>query len=103
MKTFSLFALAAALSMGTASMLRTDHHYQFPSPNQTAAQITNGAFRDGLYLGRLAAEHGAEPHIAIGRWAALEDRSSFTAGYQQGYSEVLASRAASTTRGGRVE
>jgi hypothetical protein len=101
MKTFSLFALVAALGMGTASMLRTDHHNHFSSPNQTVAQTIDGAFRDGLYLGRLAAEGGAEPHVAIGRWATLEDRASFTAGYQRGYNEFLASRA--DTRGRRAE
>src|SRR5271169_6016498 len=103
MKALSLFALMAALGMGTASMLRTDHQNQFSNPNQTVAQATDAAFRDGLYLGKLAAEHGAEPHLAIGRWAALEDRSSFTAGYQQGYSEYLGGRATPTTRERRAE
>jgi hypothetical protein len=103
MKTFSLFALMAALGMGTASLLRTDHQNQFPNPNRNVAQITDAAFRDGLYLGRLAAEHGAEPHLAIGRWSALEDRSSFTAGYQEGYTEYLGGRSASATRGHRAE
>jgi hypothetical protein len=101
MKRFPLFASVVALGMGTASMLQTDHQKP-PSPNETVAQITNAAFRDGLYLGRLTAEGGAQPHVASGRWATLEDRSSFTAGYQRGYSEVLALRAAPTTRG-RVE
>ena len=58
--------------MGTASMLRTDHHNRFPSPEENIAHITDGAFRDGFYLGRLAAERGAEPHAAIGRWATLK-------------------------------
>jgi len=93
MKTLSLFALAAVLGMGTASMLRTHNHNQFAGLTQTDAQTTDAAFRDGLYLGRLAAKSGAQPHVAVGRWAAAQDRSSFTAGYQQGYSEFLASRA----------
>jgi len=103
MKKFSLLALLVMLGVGTASMLRTDHHNPFPSPNETVAQNADGAFRDGLYLGRLAAEGGAEPHVATGRWATLEDRASFTAGYQRGYSEFLASRSAPTTRGRRAE
>ena len=102
-KAFSLFALMAALGMGTASMLRTDHQNQFPHPNRSVAQVTDAAFRDGLYLGRLAAEEGAKPHIATGRWAALEDRSSFTAGYQQGYSDFLGGRATPVTRARRPE
>ncbi|HEV2964098.1 MAG TPA: hypothetical protein VGP35_09425 [Terriglobales bacterium] len=90
MKTLLTFALLAALGTGSAFMLRTE-----PSFNGSA-QLTDGAFRDGLYLGRLAAQSGNQRHVAVGRWANLQDRSSFSAGYQQGYSEFLASRVAPT-------
>jgi len=103
MKRFSLLASLVALGIGTASMLRTDLHNRFPSLHENVAQINDGAFRDGLYLGRLAAERGAEPHVAIGRWATLEDRTSFTTGYQRGYGEFLASRAAPTAHERRAE
>jgi len=99
MKTLSLFALAASLGMGAASLLHTKDH--FPTPNQTVAQTIDGAFRDGVYLGRLAAQDGAAPHVAVGRWADSQDRASFTAGYRQGYSEFLASR--SDARGRQAE
>jgi hypothetical protein len=96
MKTFSLFVLVA-VGVGSAFLPRNDYRNHFASPSQSAAaQISDGAFRDGLYLGKLAAERGAEPHVAIARWATPEDRSSFTAGYQQGYSEFLVSRVAAT-------
>lgn len=98
MKKFSLLALLVALGVGTASTLRVDHHNSVLSP-KTIARNADGAFRDGLYLGRLAAGAGAESHVAIGRWSTLEDRSSFAAGYQQGYSEILASRSAHSLRG----
>ena len=88
MKTISLLALALTLGMGTASMLNTDDY----ASNQAVAQNSDAAFRDGLYLGRLAAECGAEPHVARGRWATLGDRALFSAGYQEGYSGSLASR-----------
>jgi hypothetical protein len=102
MKTFSLFAVAVALGIGTASMLLADQQNQLSRSNAAAAaQITDAAFRDGLYLGRLAAEGGAKPHVAIGRWATLEDRSSFATGYRQGHSESLASRVAPIA-GGRL-
>jgi hypothetical protein len=101
MKISSLFAVVVVLGIGAASMLLADQQNQLPSSNGAAAQITDAAFRDGLYLGKLAAEGGAEPHAAIGRWGTLEDRSSFATGYQQGYSEFLASRVAPTT-GGRL-
>jgi hypothetical protein len=97
MKTFSLFTLLAALGVGTVSILRADYQMRLRNSNQALAQATDGAFRDGLYLGKLAAESGAGFHVAIGRWATLEDRSSFTAGYERAYNEFLASRAASSS------
>jgi hypothetical protein len=87
MKTISLFALALTLGMGTASMLNTDNQ----NSNQPV-QNADGAFRDGLYLGKLAAQAGAEPHVARGRWANVGDRALFSAGYQEGYSGSLARR-----------
>jgi hypothetical protein len=100
MKILSLYASVIALSMVSMSMsmLYSDRHHNSPTTNDNVAQITNGAFRDGLYLGRLAAESGREPHVAAGRWSTEEDRSSFTAGYQRGYSEFPASRAALDNR-----
>ena len=93
MKILPLYAAVIALGLVPMSMLSGDRHHNSPNANGNVAQITDGAFRDGLYLGRLAAEGGSEPHVAIGRWATAEDRSSFTAGYHRGYSELLASRA----------
>jgi hypothetical protein len=89
----SLYASVIALSMVPMSILHSDRRHNSPAANDNVTQITDGAFRDGLYLGRLAAEGGVEPHVAVGRWATAEDRSSFTAGYQRGYSQLLASRA----------
>jgi len=103
MKTFSLFAVVTVLAIGTASILLANQQNQLPSSIGAAAQTTDAAFRDGLYLGKLAAEGGAEPHAAIGRWATLRDRSSFATGYQRGYSEFLASRVAPTTDGRLAE
>ena len=93
MKILPLYAAVIALALVPMSMLSGDRRHNSPNANGNVAQITDGAFRDGLYLGRLAAEGGSEPHVAIGRWATAEDRSSFTAGYHRGYSELLASRA----------
>ena len=95
MKRLSWFASLIALGMGTASMLHGDRPVPYFTANDNVAQTTNGAFRDGLYLGRLAAERGIAPRVARGRWATAEDRASFTAGYERGYKELLASRAIS--------
>ena len=98
MKMLSLYATVIAFGMVSMSIVYSDRHHNRPAANDNVAQITDGAFRDGLYLGRLAAESGREPHLAVGRWARAEDRSSFSAGYQRGYSEFLARRAALDNR-----
>jgi hypothetical protein len=102
-KKLFLLASLLALGMGTVSSLRTDRPHPSSISSQTVAQATNAAYRDGLYLGRLAAECGAGPHLAIGRWATAEDRASFTAGYQRAYSEFPANQEASATCSRRAE
>jgi hypothetical protein len=88
MKKLSLFTVVIALSLGAAAMIRSRGSDAFRNSDVVANHITSGAFRDGLYLGKLTAERGGEPHIASGRWAADEDRASFTVGFQQGYHEA---------------
>jgi hypothetical protein len=56
---------------------------------------TNVAFRDGLYVGKIANERGAKPHISVGRWVSQEDRDAYSAGYLQGYSRTSVSVASS--------
>src|SRR4030088_2163014 len=95
MRKLLLFASVIALGAGTASMLHGNGYAAYFSANDDVAEATNGAFRDGLYLGRLAAERGAVPSVARGRWATADDQTSFTAGYERGYKEVLATRGTS--------
>jgi hypothetical protein len=85
------FFLTPAIALGMAIV--SGFHSALP-PNvnvgETISQATNGAYRDGLFVGKLSAEHGAKARAPIGRWATAEDRASFTAGYQRGYGESLA-------------
>jgi hypothetical protein len=93
-KKLSLFVIALALSVSWSAILQsTNHQAASLDPNANAAQATNAAFRDGLYLGKLAAERGSESHVATGRWATNQDRISFAAGYQQGCDTLIATRA----------
>jgi hypothetical protein len=46
---------------------------------------TDGAFRDGLFLGQLSAANGLAMRPPVGRWSTLQDRAMFLAGYQRGY------------------
>jgi len=68
------------------------------NPNAEARLATDGAFRDGLYLGKLAARHGQPLRPAIGRWSTEQDRSMFTAGYRRGYNDSLTSTNAETSQ-----
>jgi hypothetical protein len=53
-----------------------------------AAQMANdGAFRDGLYVGRLAHAANREMRPPVGRWSTEKDRASFVAGYRQAFAE----------------
>jgi hypothetical protein len=56
----------------------------------TTNQALNGAFRDGVYLGTLAARRAEAPHIAFGRWATANDQQSFREGYSEAYEQTLA-------------
>lgn len=103
MKGFSVFALAIVVGMAAASVFQGNRHLNFSMTQENVKQATDGAFRDGLYLGRLAAERGSRARIAIARWVNAQDRASFTAGYQRGYNEVLASRMEPATRIGHAD
>jgi hypothetical protein len=95
MRRLFLFAIALTLWAGVAFMLssaaRQDSFPKLPDNNQVQ---TRAAFRDGLYLGALAAQRGEEPHVSEGRWSNQADRTLFTAGYALGYDEGIAVRAA---------
>jgi hypothetical protein len=56
-------------------------------------QATNGPFRDGVYLAKLAVQNGEPPHISAGRWSADADRESFVAGYKRSYEQSLTAQA----------
>src|ERR1700758_5284820 len=89
MKRLSLYVFAMAVALGIATLLLTG---AITSATQSAtAQLdraTNGAFRDGLYLGKLDASQGNRPHLGSGRWSNEVDRRNYIEGYQTGFNEV---------------
>jgi hypothetical protein len=94
-----LYAFALVTCVSTTAMLAVSNHAVSnhnvkSNPSVETGFASDGAFRDGLYLGGLAAESGQAPRLAIGRWSADQDRSMFAAGYRRGYSESVASAAA---------
>lgn len=89
MSKLSRFVLALAIAAGANGML-ANSSFRFTQDSEAARLATDGAFRDGLYLGKLAARNAGPLRPAIGRWSTEQDRSMFTAGYERGYHDVLA-------------
>ena len=93
------YALALVICLGTTAMLAVSNHSVKSNASVETTLASDGAFRDGLYLGKLAAESGQAPRRpAIGRWSADQDRSMFAAGYRRGYSESVTSAEANAAR-----
>jgi hypothetical protein len=53
-----------------------------------AKRAADAAYRDGLFLGQLDAAQGRTRHACVGRWSESSDRTSFAAGYEDGYSKA---------------
>ena len=99
MRKLFLFAIALTLWAGVAFMLlRAARQDSVPKLRDNNPFQTRAAFRDGLYLGGLAAQRGEEPHVSEGRWSNQADRALFTTGYAQGYDEGITVRAAVVNR-----
>ena len=63
-------------------------------PQEKRQQDESAAYRDGLYLGKMAAERGDAAHVATARWANDSDRAQFTAGYEQAFGGAVAGESA---------
>jgi len=98
MRNYSLWVLALIVAGSAAKMVKTGMTIMtMPTnaPQNIASnqEISSAAFRDGSYLGKLAAERGDAPHMAVGRWAKNADRILFATGYSEAYSQNLTANA----------
>ena len=91
------------IGLGASATLAINPRAGKSDTNTEALFAADGAFRDGLYLGRLAAESGQQQHPAIGRWSTKQDRSRFAAGYRRGYGESLSGTRADVERSRSTE
>lgn len=91
MEKVFILALALAVSLGTTAMLAKGGYATPQSQIANLQLAADGAFRDGLYIGKLAAKGGQPQRPPIGRWSNERDRASFVDGYRRGYTAVLAS------------
>ena len=73
---------------GAAGLALTAGHLNIrPARPEIVHFSSNAAFRDGLYQGKLDAQHGSKPHIRSVRWSAEPDRLAFVSGYKLGYQD----------------
>jgi hypothetical protein len=89
MTKLSAYGFAFAACLGTMAMLANSNGKVITDNGVEARFAADGAFRDGLYLGKLAAESGQPPRVAMGRWSTEQDRAMFSAGYHRGYEAVV--------------
>jgi len=90
MKKLSAYVFVVVLCLGATALLATNGQTSKPSQGSEERFAADGAFRDGFYLGKFAAEHAQQSRPCSGRWSTEQDRSMFTAGYHRGYQEFLA-------------
>lgn len=84
MKSPILWIAMAVAGVGAAAIIQA----HTPAGAGNRGQATDSAYRDGVYLGELAARQGENPRIASGRWATQANRQSFAAGYEKGYASM---------------
>jgi hypothetical protein len=84
MNNVSIFLVVMALlTMSALPIMKTVSAH---SPNGMASgRHADGAYRDGLYLGRLDAQAGRVSRPAVARWSRETDRDMFRAGYEEGF------------------
>jgi hypothetical protein len=78
--------IAIPLLLGNV-VLRSEKSRSFEQTYEDVRQATDAAYRDGLFQGKLAAARGPKPIPSVGRWNDDKDRSSFAAGYKEGYEQ----------------
>jgi hypothetical protein len=88
MKSISLWTLILVIGAGSTAIMKTTTNEDVT--DVTSVQNADGAYRDGLYLGKLTASLGDEPHLCTGRWARKTDQDLFSAGYERGYGDQIA-------------
>lgn len=85
MSNFVTWTLAVAMCVGTTAALAIHHPGSQPGHSSESQLALDSAYRDGLYVGQLAARSGRQSRAPIGRWSAEKDRASFQAGYEHTY------------------
>jgi hypothetical protein len=89
MQRLLIYTLAMGC-VGTSAMLVQRDIAVRKNQSVDVQMAADAAFRDGLYLGKLARTAKTPMHPPVGRWSTEKDRASFVAGYRQGYNAANA-------------
>lgn len=73
--------------MGTSGVLFQGVRANSRTNSIEVQNANDAAFRDGLYVGKLARAAGKPTRPPVGRWSTAQDRASFLRGYQQAFAE----------------
>jgi hypothetical protein len=86
--TFATHAVQGARSMKGTPETSVKQQAAATSQSRATDPLLSAAYRDGLYVGKLAAQRGEQRLAPVGRWSAQNDREAFLAGYQQANAEI---------------
>ncbi len=86
--TFATHVVQGARSMKETPETSVRPQGAATSQSHAINPLSSAAYRDGLYVGKLAAQRGEQRLAPVGRWSAQDDREAFLAGYQQANAEI---------------
>ena len=82
---FSFYSVVGVLIIFAMAYAARPTQPNTTSLSGVAQFVTEGAYRDGLYLGRIHRSQGLPSRPARGRWSRESDRQLFEIGYNRGY------------------
>ena len=88
MQRFLAYVLAMGC-VGTSAAMLVSHDTTLQNKAAAIELNNDAAFRDGLYLGKLAQAENRTMRPPVGRWSSEKDRASFAAGFRQGIGEQV--------------
>ena len=86
--TFTTHAVQRARTMRQTQRTSVKPVAAATSQASSIDPLLTAAYRDGLYVGKLAVQRREQRLAPVGRWATQTDRDAFLAGYEQANSEI---------------
>src|SRR4030081_3838761 len=86
--TFTTHVVLGARSMKQPQRTAVRPLAAAPSQANSIDPLLTAAYRDGLYVAKLAVQRGEQRLAPVGGWAPQTDRDAFLAGYEQSSAEI---------------